>query len=435
MPEVKMQNRHCACSIHHGIQWYIEEKREGRCLARGFLNVRRRDEPRWAKAFDRLRMSEGNHLPYHGLPAVQYVHAQIAPDPRDDASAEEVLAFAEEWAAHWFGSGFEPGKLGCFQVAIGIHDDSENGIMHAHLVVNNTDLLTGKRLQIGKKDNLRVKTHAQDMARERGWHYFDNTPDQRWIEAEKGLPLEERRASLGTGTPPTIAERRMAARGERLWKDAIRERVFASKAVSRTEPEFLGACEELGVGVEERDGDYLFSIEWGPSRRSVAGANLGRGWKGRGVEGRRTLAKQMPPKDADALRRNVLKAFRESRTWKVSAPGVAEHEIATALMAMHRNRVWTLDGLQRAIRKSAERIHATRGREQQQARRRYAELLKARETVEKADLLVGVEPRSDAGKRRGGSTGGAGGMLAGPSDGGSARGIEQERGRSVAKGR
>lgn len=435
MPEVKMQNRHCACAMPRGIQWYIEDKKPGRCLARAFLNVRVKDEEHWARAFDKWRMLEGNHLPYHGRPAVQYVHAQIAPDPKDNVTVEQMLDFAREWAAHWFGSDFEAGKLGCFQVAIGIHDDSENGIIHAHLVINNTDLLTGKRIQISKRDNRGAKDHAQDLAREREWHYFDYTKDHRWIEMEKGKPVEERLASLPMGTAPTIAERRMAERGKALWKDVIRDRVFASKAISRTEAEFLDACEQLEVGVAEREGDYVYSIEWESERKSAAGANLGRGWKGRGVEGRATLAKRMAPKDAEAFRRNVLKAFREARTWEVSATGLAEHEIASALMTMHRCRAWTPEGLERAIRKSAARISATRGREQQAARRSYAELLQAKETVEKADLVVGVDPHSDSSNRVGRPTGGTGGMLSVSDQDADARGLTQEQGRSAIRGR
>lgn len=437
MPEVKMQNRHCACSIPRGIQWYIEEKREGRCLARAFLNVRARDERNWARAFDRWRMAEGNHLPYHGLPAVQYVHAQIAPDPKDDVSVDEMLSFAKDWAAHWFGSGFEAGRLGCFQVAIGIHDDSENGIMHAHLVVNNTDVLTGGRLHLAKKENRRAKDHAQDMAREKGWHYFDYTKDQRWIKAESAKPYGERLASLPLGTPPTIAERRMAERGRGTWKSALRDRVFSSKAISRTEEEFIEACGSLDVSVEERAGDYLYSLDWEGERRSSMGASLGSGWKGKGVEGRRTVAKQMPREDAAALRRNVLKAFSEAREWRVSAPGVAEHEIASALMTMHRWRVWTPDGLDRALKKCAGRLNAVKGKERDAIKARYSQLLEAKATVAKAGLLVGVEPGSDRsqmvtlGSGANPDMGILGGAVADPGS----RSIEPSHGRGHYKGR
>ncbi len=392
MPIVKMQNRHCACSRPKGIQWYIEEKREGRCLARAFLNVNDWDQPNWARAFDRRRIAEGNDLPYRGKPAIQYVHAEVAPDPRDNVSVEEMVAFAKEWAAPWFGSDFEPGKLGRYQVAIGIHDDSENGIMHAHLVINNTDLDTGKRLHFSDKNNREVKRHAQDLARKRGWHYFDNTPDQKWIKSEAGLPMDERRAMLPSGTPPTLAERRMLERGEGTWKSLIRNRVIAAREISRTEDEFLETCERLGLDVvESANGtDNVYRMEVDGSERAVAGSNLGRGWKGYGVEGRVTVAKRLDGKNAEQLRSNVLEAFDRVRVWEVEARGLAEHEIAATLMTMHQWNVSDASGFEVALERCKDRLNVTQGKENEAYRRQFAKLKRAEETAAKMGLLKDV---------------------------------------------
>ena len=396
MPIVKMQNRKIACARPKGIQWYIEDKVPGRCLAKEFLNMMAWRTAEWAKDFDRRRMIEGNDRPYHGKPAVQYVHAEISPDPRDAVTVEEMVSFAREWAAHWFGDDFKPGKLGCFQVAIGIHDDNENGIMHAHVVVNNTDLLTGKRLHFNRDDNRAVQDQAQDLARDRGWYYFDYTKDHHWIKVEADREPSERRAMLQVGKASTIAERRMADRGVDVWKDRLRDRIFSAKSISRNERQFISACEEMGIGVQENaDSDLVYSIDWEGGKKKAAGANLGRGWKGKGVEGRRTLAKQMPREDARALRANVLKVFSEMRTWEVKASGVAEHEIAQALLTMHRWHVWTHDGLDRAARKCAKRLHATEGKEKEAVKEDYRKLIEAKKTVAKADLVRGIDPASD----------------------------------------
>lgn len=400
MPIVKMQNRKVACSRPKGIQWYIEDKVPGRCLAKEFLNMLAWRTSQWAKEFDRRRMIEGNDRPYHGKPAVQYVHAEISPDPRDAVTVEEMVSFAREWAAHWFGDDFEPGKLGCFQVAIGIHDDNENGIMHAHVVVNNTDLLTGKRLHFNRDDNRAAQHTAQDLARERGWHYFDNTADRKWVKAEAGLPLSKRRASLSVGTPPTIAERRMAERGERIWKDSVRDKVNASRCISRTEEEFADACEAMGMHVRKAgNGDLVYTIDWDGESKQVAGSNLGKGWKGAGVEGRETLAMKMNSTNAKALRGNVLKAFSEMRTWEVQARGLSEHEIASTLMTMHRWNIWDANGFDAAIAKCKKRLGATEGRENRAIKASYAKLLQAKETAAKMDLLKGVRKAEQTGRR------------------------------------
>lgn len=339
MTVVKAQSRHVACSRAKGIQWYIEQKTPGRCIARDFLNVRARAQDEWAVEFDKTRMIEGNHLPYAGKRAVQYVHIEISPDPRDEATPEEVLSFAREWAAHWFGSGFEPGKLGCFQVAIGIHDDNESGIVHAHVVVNNTDLLTGKRLHAGKKEAKGYQNFAQDMARERGWHYFDNTPDQRWIEAEKSLPFTERRASLGTGTPPTIAERRMRERGAVPWKDDIRTAVEAARTATVNEADARKLCSEMGVRARRRaDGETVYEVERDGERRAAAGRSIG--CPGSIVEGRGNIeARRLTEAQRERFRKVITEAFRNAVTVTMTADevrGMSEREVARAVIEKAR---------------------------------------------------------------------------------------------------
>lgn len=330
MTVVKAQSRHAACARSKGIQWYIEQKTPGRCIARDFLNVRDCAQDAWAAEFDRTRMIEGNHLPHAGRRAVQYVHIEISPDPRDGAGPDEVLAFAREWAAHWFGSGFEAGKLGCFQVAIGIHDDNEGGIVHAHVVVNNTDLLTGKRLHAGRKEAKGYQNLAQDMARERGWHYFDNTPDKRWIAAEKGKPYTDRRAMTPNSTPPTIAERRMRERGVAPWKDDIRTAVEAARTVTVKDADARMICSELGVDARRRaDGETVYEIERDGVRHAALGRSIG--FPGSIVEGRRTDSAYLTEAERADFRKRILEAFRNAKTITLSdseVRGRSEYEVA-----------------------------------------------------------------------------------------------------------
>ena len=51
-------------------------------------------------------------------------------------------------------------------MSIVYHDDNENGIPHAHVVVNNTNVVTGRRLQ--DPDPKELKLPLQRMAYERG---------------------------------------------------------------------------------------------------------------------------------------------------------------------------------------------------------------------------------------------------------------------------
>ena len=60
-----------------------------------------------------------------------------SPDPQDGLSTGQVAELAGAWALKHFAD---------FEVAIVLHDDNESRIPHAHIVVNNTNLVTERRL-------------------------------------------------------------------------------------------------------------------------------------------------------------------------------------------------------------------------------------------------------------------------------------------------
>ena len=67
-----------------------------------------------------------------------------------------------------------------YQVVIVYHDDNQNQISHAHLIVNCTNLVTGNRLHT---DNpFELNRALQDMARERGLSGLSNV-----MERHEGL--------------------------------------------------------------------------------------------------------------------------------------------------------------------------------------------------------------------------------------------------------
>lgn len=55
-------------------------------------------------------------------------------------------------------------------MAIVYHDDNEHRIPHAHIVVNNTNVETGRRLHVPQPKEL--NRDLQQMARERGLGYL-----------------------------------------------------------------------------------------------------------------------------------------------------------------------------------------------------------------------------------------------------------------------
>lgn len=136
MPMLKTISGHTSV---RGIRRYLTKK--NRALAEDCLNL---DPPEpgkafdWAAAMDETRRLFGNDSAWRGRRARTYKHYVVSPDPKDEVSLDALRALATRWARESFPN---------HEVAIVYHDDNANGIPHAHVVVNNTDVETGRRLQ------------------------------------------------------------------------------------------------------------------------------------------------------------------------------------------------------------------------------------------------------------------------------------------------
>lgn len=142
MPILKPISGHTGC---RNVRRYLEKN--GRAIARDFFNLSwderemagydeaGKEAVEWDREMNRTRASFGNDAPYKGRKARTYKHFVISPDPEDDIDIEALRGLASDWALRFFGD---------HQIAIVYHDDNANGIPHAHVVVNNTNLKTGK---------------------------------------------------------------------------------------------------------------------------------------------------------------------------------------------------------------------------------------------------------------------------------------------------
>lgn len=182
-----------------GVMRYLE--RDGRALARGFLNIGapiegwEGDLPRygacdWAAEMDSVREAAGNGRAWRGRAARTWKHYVLSPDPGSRVDLSTLRGLAVEWASEHFPD---------HQVAIVYHDDNEGRIPHAHVVVNNTSLETGRRLQV--PDPLELNRSFQRLEAERSLPHLSNEPLAR--------PTARARRSRG--------ERAAEARGERSW--------------------------------------------------------------------------------------------------------------------------------------------------------------------------------------------------------------------------
>lgn len=272
MPYIKAISGHTRLGA---AQRYLEK--EGRALARDFLNL---DAPMegidegglpeygdydWSSVMDGTREKLGNDRPFKGRKARTYKHYVISPDPRDAVSLSRLRSVTMSWVEENFGD---------YEVAIVYHDDNEHHVPHAHVVVNNTNLDTGRRLQ--DPDPGALNGSLQRIARDAGLTHFVGRIDG----AARDETHYRRRAVDRT-------EASLARRGEYSWVADIRARVDVARGIAKGPEDFQQALREMGVNVREsasRKGDWVYSLAGTPSRQ-VTGSKLGASYTRREVTG------------------------------------------------------------------------------------------------------------------------------------------------------
>lgn len=251
-----------------GIRRYLTK--EGRALAEDHINLGPPAPGRaldWAEAMDRTRRLYGNDSAWRGRRARTYKHYVVSPDPKDRVSLDGLRALATGWARECFPD---------HEVAIVYHDDNAGGIPHAHVVVNNTNLETGRRLQ--DPDPKALARSLQRTAKSLGMSPLEATPRSGVAaRAERRHP----RPTARTHREEYVgrAERELSDRGEYSWVADIRARVRVARSVARSETEFRSLLGSLGVTVTENSPhaprrDWVYAFADRPSRR-VSGERLG----------------------------------------------------------------------------------------------------------------------------------------------------------------
>ena len=263
VPLVKCINGHTGCAA---TERYLE--RDGRAIGHDFINlacIEREDGSviGWAAEMDEFRSLYGNDEPYRGKPAITYRHYIVSPDPADKIDLERLRELSTAWAQKHFGE---------YQVAVVYHDDNEHAIPHAHIVVNNTNVETGKRLHVPQPKEL--NRDLQQMARERELGYFTDRPSVFNRRAKGGEARTSQREYKGK------AERRIEREGGYSWAADIRERARTARALSNDEASYRELLGVLGIELSlnspnARQRDYLYAFSDHPSRK-VGGEKLGR---------------------------------------------------------------------------------------------------------------------------------------------------------------
>jgi hypothetical protein len=252
-----------------GARRYFE--RDGRALAHDYLEldapVTGEDENglpvyedyAWDEAMDDRRDAEGNDSPWRGRRARTYKHYVLSPDPADVITLSQLRVMATSWARDSFPD---------FQVAIVYHDDNENHVLHAHVIVNNTNVRTGRRLQ--DPDPGALNGRLQAISREMGLSHFEGRidPDHHGTR-ETGARTDYQRVHVGR------EESEIAGRDGYSWVADIRARVDIARGTARDADDLRGILSTMGITVEDtRNGDWKFALSDQPSR-CVTGTRLG----------------------------------------------------------------------------------------------------------------------------------------------------------------
>lgn len=273
MAVLKAINGHTGCGR---IKDYLEKG--GRALLRDFFNLSwdevedkdldaaLKDEVDWALEMDALRRDYGNDRPWKGQRAITFRHYVISPDPGDGIDLEGLRGLTHAWVRK---------HLSDYQVAVVYHDDNRRGIPHAHIVVNNTNLETGRRLHI--PNALDMNRSLQEVARARGLTAFDNEMPRG--RAGRSDPRTPPRPRTRCATYINKAERGILDAGGYSWVSDVRNRVSVAKVLSRNEGEFMRILELMEIEVAENSlhaprEDWIFSLADQPSRK-VSGERLG----------------------------------------------------------------------------------------------------------------------------------------------------------------
>lgn len=381
MPIVKAISGHTGC---RKVKAYLEKR--NRALARDFYNLSwderemegyeeaAKDCVEWADEMDAARARNGTDEPYGGRKARTYKHFIISPDPDDRIDLPALRELAGAWAMRFFGD---------FQVAIVYHDDNEGRIPHAHIVVNNLNLATGRRLHT---DNpFELNRALQDMARDRGLSSLSNVMERgEGVSrlAAKGAPEKTARSmqSVYMGR----AEKELVEGGQYSWVADIRSRVSVAKGLARNENEFRGILGMLGVSVADNSAkatnrDWIYSLSDDPKCK-VAGGRLGYLYSRRSLEnGFENKAAYHP--DA-ASSRAILKAAKDA----VLLRDLSELDrMASALETCTRFGLRSIAGCDARIKIVEARIENGSSGEAEQ--KSLAMLREARDFVEANGLL------------------------------------------------
>lgn len=368
-------------------QEYLEEKTPNRAIARDFINIPESRQHDWGSFMDAFRHASGNDEPWKGRRAVTYQEYVLSPDPKDAISVEALRSLCTEWAQSWFG---EEGKKGSYQVAIIYHDDNASQIRHAHVVVNNTNLQTGRRLHLSNRENVELRSSLQKLCEQRGLRHF-SIEDERDINWRKQTERPIAREKV---------EKEVIARGDFSWKEDLRCYSEVAKRTTRSIQGYISELEEYGIGIEERDGDFFYVHPAKPGRWRCFGATLGKDYTMDGIssyyeqieKGFLEIPKDFPQTMRERIRDYILETRPSFAV--LAGPNTSLKAVAACLRTNDRYQITCQTDYDAKLKEFAIQMQrAADPATRKKCKRAYAQLSASKKTAAKGDFFNGIQAR------------------------------------------
>ncbi|MCD8205871.1 MAG: relaxase/mobilization nuclease domain-containing protein [Clostridia bacterium] len=177
---------------------------------------------------------------------LQFFHIKISPNPKDFVCADALLGCAREICDTLFPE---------FESVISVHNDTRT--MHAHIIVNSVNCVTGRHLHYAKFESTRdrMNDRAQHIGLKYGFSLTDKTP------------ARDRKSAAQQG---------MEKRGIKTDKERLKKILLKAAADSTSEKEFVRKVQAEGVEMPKCDLGYkdfkYFMPGW---KRNTRGASMG----------------------------------------------------------------------------------------------------------------------------------------------------------------
>ncbi len=198
------------------------------------------DSAGWDEQMDATRQMFGKDT------GRKYYHFVISPDPEDGLDAKAVDTLAYDWVRERYSG---------YQWVIETHID--NGIPHAHIVVNSVNPVDGRKIHLDDDDVQADAMELQRICRDYGYTAFDNfkftrDEDGSWY-ARTPRPDRRREVVLQEARPArrhvTDAQHRARYSGRKLWTDAMHDDIESALQGCRTWPALERRLAERGYRI------------------------------------------------------------------------------------------------------------------------------------------------------------------------------------------